>query len=659
MLQIEAPDRDTVLAQYQTSRIHSFWSSYARILQLTRVSLRSVDPTSMAVKKVFAYAELANLIADHNNSDQIIIDYGSKRYVFKTEHRLHLLTHLFKYVCDFHSQSMKREFFVGKRIRKNSETHSCKLLIEPYGIIEYSLQDGVLQEYLFCNITRLGYEQKTSSFTFEFSGRLKIFTVDNIDLLLSKVTSQLRRLGHRLTFHNQSLSDAISLRNGIYNNVGTFISYFEVNKQSQRHHRSSSRKLYVSDRYVVEKDAAGFEFVSIHQLVDVFCLRRSSSNPREFAIEYSDDTERTYTCVHRDTLLATLIDATHAVGNARACVKGYGDDGLRMLPKFATKDQERALTYSILGSSSIELWSLHALVKHCRSGESGMTELVRACKDFNANVTCPGIGASTDLIVVRTCIAGLLGALDRCLQSATESHPNLVDNLPTLLQSLYRLAPCVAGYKAFVSAIQPDSRHLFLQLLKMDSDFVRYWAIEVLLVLIRCPLLPRDLQQEYINRHTLLTEDIIRSLIDLIGTGIPDDIEEAAELSSLEGSMTSTQCEDRLSTPTRPAKVVTRSENERAVVPNSLIIISASSLLESVLSSGRDSTSPELADVVLDLLSQSADTLLLMLKSSSVLIVENAAILIHVLLRKRNSISSTLRECALIDGLVLRHFLHG
>ena len=536
---------------------------------------------------------------------------------------------------------------------------SCKLLIEPFGISEYSIQDKLLQEYLFSNITSIGYDQRTTCFTFEHSNQLKIFSVEISDSLLSKMNTKLKRLGHSINFHHQNLSDAMLLRSTFYKSIGSMISYFEVNKVSPRSQHSSSRKLYISERHLIEKDAAGFEFISAHQLSDIFCLRRSMSNPREFAVEYSDDSVRTYTCSDRDTLLATLIDTTHSIGNTRVCVKAFADDGIRLLPKYAPKAHESALTYSLLGSSSIELWFLNALAKQCRAIEGDLVSLVSACKDFNANVTCPGISASIDTGVIRTCTSGVLAALDRCLNTAAEFPSALLEYAPVLLQSLYRLIPCVAGYKAVVSDSKVDSRSVLLQLMLVDNEFINFWTIEVLLVLVRCPLLPRDLQQEYINRHTLLTEDIFRALVELIGACLPDGTEEGTELSSLEGSVASSHQDDRLSTPTRKTKAGFGYDRDRVIVPNALVVISASSLLESVLSSGRDSSSPELSDMALDLLTQSADTLLHMLKSSSVLIVENSAILIHVLLRRRKGLSSVLCERALIEGLLLRHFLYG
>ena len=67
-------------------------------------------------------------------------------------------------------------------------------------------------------------------------------------------------------------------------------------------------------KFNLEKDASGFQYVSYQRVKNIYALVRSSSNPREFTIEYQDGTSRTYTCPVRDTLLATLLDVAHAAG---------------------------------------------------------------------------------------------------------------------------------------------------------------------------------------------------------------------------------------------------------------------------------------------------------------------------------------------------------
>jgi hypothetical protein len=90
--------------------------------------------------------------------------------------------------------------------------------------------------------------------------------------------------------------------------------------------------------------------------------------------------------------------------------------------------------------------------------------------------------------------------------------------------------------------------------------------------------------------------------------------------------------------------------------PNSLVIVGAAGLLESIVSSKRDSSSPELVNKVLDILGERSGVLIHMLRSSSFLIMENAAILMFILLKNRNGVAAIIREAALSEGLALKHF---
>ena len=228
----------------------------------------------------------------------------------------------------------------------------------------------------------------------------------------------------------------------------------------------------------------------------------------------------------------------------------------------------------------------------------------------------------------------------------------------TVLQSLYRILFSVHGYKTFVAIREIDTRHVLIQLLKFDHDFVNYWTLEVLSLLCRCPLNPRKVQLEFVNKHTLLSDTMLTSLIDLMSERVTEDVEEVVEeeLGGDEGDGNGTGGSDKvvveetddipvksvaapslssyipgatsststLSKEEKQKKLFTRqqqddSENgdgKKTFFPNSLVIIAAASLLESLLSSLRDSSSPELMNKILDMLVERYDVLVHMLRSN-------------------------------------------
>ena len=96
-------------------------------------------------------------------------------------------------------------------------------------------------------------------------------------------------------------------------------------------------------------------------------------------------------------------------------------------------------------------------------------------------------------------------------------------------------------------------------------------------------------------------------------------------------------------------------EPGRRLWPQWHVVMSSASLLESVLSSRRDTTAPELVSAVLDRLGQRCEMLLHMLQTISFGVLENAAILMHVLQTFATG-GACLKEVALSEGLALKHF---
>jgi hypothetical protein len=499
--------------------------------------------------------------------------------------------------------------------------------------------------------------------------------------------------------------------------------------------------MHLAEEYLVEKDSSGFQYVSYQPISSIYAIVRSWNNPREFTIEYDNGTSRTYTCAVRDTLLAMLLDISHAIGNVRVIVTGEVSDGLRLMPRFAEEDYKASLTDAFFGASSIEAWFLARLAKACKSSGVGNSVdeagIELACKELNANVPCPGISPTSDATQVKACLRGVLMAIQSSLIAAIR-NPR-IDNsrsMALLLQTLYRLIPSVAGFKGFVEVREVDTRLLLLQLLQFDHDFVNYWTLQVLTSLCRCPLLPRNMQQEFVNKHTLLADQLLLCLIELMSSRIDTPSEDGekgdgengesnkSRSASVSGLEINVAVEDGANTPSpiptpginntgSSFLISTGSENstssrpmskrlnpvapnpsaishlpllpahfsvesrpnsisfrrrvpnsndipvgEETFFPNSLVVIAAAGLLESVVSSQRDTSSPELLHMVFDTMSDHCDALVHMLRSSSFLIMENAAILMFVLLKNRPKIAERLREMALAECLVLKNFYH-
>ena len=121
-------------------------------------------------------------------------------------------------------------------------------------------------------------------------------------------------------------------------------------------------------------------------------------------------------------------------------------------------------------------------------------------------------------------LLGILLSLQSTVVAAIDDERlDVTRYLVTLLQTLYRIIPCVHGYKSLVEIKEVDTRMLLLQLMRLDKEFVNYWTLEVLSVLCRCPLIPRCTQQEFVNKHTLLSDGMLRCLIEQMSWSKTDE----------------------------------------------------------------------------------------------------------------------------------------
>ena len=715
-----------IVAQFQTTRIRSLvgynMAGYKRIFQLSENCALTLDPGNFTVTNSFPYGDIAKLGPDDKHDDQLDIWMEDRsQFTFQTAFRGQLLCQFFECITkQFPNKFPAQGPFNGQRLKKNGTRVENTLLVASYGIIEQDSSGKVLKEYHFVNITRVGSDEQAKAFFFESSGRIKIFFCSELTKLIQIVRIGMNKLGMQkdvVFVSNQNVNDAIALRNKNYRDTGTAVSVFDVNKVTRRVSRPVPRQMHVTESYIVEKDVSGFQYVSFQKISSVYSIVRNWTSPREFTIEYDDGTSRTYTSAMRDTLLAMIVDVCHASGNMKVIVTGEISDNLRLMPRFAEENYESSIKDAFFGSSSIEAWFLARMAKMVKPPNTvDASALELAARELNANVACPGIAQNSDPTIVKTALTGLLKVLNKLVIEDMRNDRNGVNtrSIISLLQSLYRIITSNAGYKVFTEIKEVDTRLLTLQLLKMGNDFINYWTLLLLTSLCNCPLNPRQTKQEFVNKHTLLTDKMLVALIDLMSSRIDNDklnaeieveveggeedlarvaqeeksrsrsnsimsdnnssssnsnnskltpkvARNASNMSHLPGGLSRNSGQDKIDTGAKKERLRSNSQDEHeggTTYPNSLVIIASASLLESIVSSKRDSSSPELMNKVLDLMEQRTEVLINMLRSSSFLIMENAAILMFVLLKNRSSTSPAIKEMALSEGLTLKHFYH-
>ena len=686
-----------IIAQFQTTRIRLL-HSYKRIFQLTRDSALTLDPSTFSVTNTFLYSNIAKLGPDDKIEDQFVVECDKTTYNFKTAFRSQILCQLYECIQKKHPQKFKSFGpYLAHRLRKNGSRLECRVVAATYGLVETDPAGRIVQEYKYVNISGYGVDEQSRAFFLEASGRSKVFIVDDMTALVNGFRGQLKQLGLEKVqiTTNKKAEEITALRVQRYAATGLGVAQFDVSKVTKRSARPVPRQMHVTESFVIEKDLSGFQYVSFQRVTSIYAIVRSWTSPREFTIEYDDGTSRTYTSAARDTLLALLLDISHAAGNMRVIVTGEMSDNLRLMPRFAEEEYQSSIKDAFFGASSIEAWFLSRLSKACKAVPLETEAVELACREMNANVACPGIAANSDGTLVKTAMTGIL----RCLNSAIVGALNndRLDQsraIVSMLQALYRIIPSVHGYKAFVEVKEVDTRLLLLQLIQLENDFVNYWTLEVLMMLCSCPLPTRNTQQEFVNKHTLLTDKMLTCLIDLMSARIDhhhsdsDEGDAAAEDSAAASGAETKPAEADGASASASARVASNplptahlppstgvaakaapvvrvvrdqdpAKDSSTFFPNSLVIVGAAALLESIVSSRRDTSSPELMNKVLDLLEERCEVLIHMLRSTSFLIMENAAILMFVLLKNRQAVGPALKEMALSEALALKHFYNG
>lgn len=685
---------EEVIAQYQTARVRTLWKSYKRIFQLRKYSIVTIDPANFAATHNFLYDEIIKIYPNDKHPNQFTVEVNKQgSFAFETAYRSQLLCQLHE-CCDKATHKfLSNGPYTVERIKKNGTKNDVTLTSTPYGLIECDKYGRTIQEYKYVNITKVGVDTGNLSIFFEACARIKVYQMQMEPMkfvaFVDSIRKQLDQLGLGwipfLLDQKYTLVVEKRLATSFLTNSAP-VAVFDVYKPTRRYNRLMPRQLHVTEEFIVEKECVGYAIVSAQRLERIYSLVRCWESPKEFTIEFDDGSSRTYYSAIRDTLLAILLDVAHATGNVRVIVTGEESDALRLMPRFAEEKYKSSISDAFFGSDSIESWYLNRLAKSCRKITSNsvtvvdIQEIVTTSRELNANIPCPGIAVTSDTSTVKTVLAGVLRALQYFIVLSVQSEKQLnARAMAVLLQTLFRVVSSLAGFKCFVEVRDVDPRLILVQLLHINCDFVNYWTLEVLITLCHWQHNQiTNIQQEFVNKHTLLTDAMLVSLVNLMSTRVEfEATDTASESSGMEvtanaASTSTSTAPSGTDVPGTDAGVSVRksastgeissgygpgeAREDSGLFPNSLVIVGSAALLESILSSNRDTSSPELMNKVLDQLSDRCEVLVHMLRSTSFLIMENASILMHILLKNRNAVSPILQEAALSECLALKHF---
>ncbi|GMI07357.1 hypothetical protein TrLO_g7538 [Triparma laevis f. longispina] len=517
-----------------------------------------------------------------------------------------------------------------------------------------------------------------------------------------------------------SLNDWPQIRSSYGKNSGQPMSSFPVIKPSPRHPQStgSSRTLVLTQHNLLETDTVGGGIISVRPLSSIYALVRVSTGTA-LRVEYNDSTYRTYLSSSRDALACSLLDAALCVGNVDVCVTEGVSDGYRLLPRGVREvvDKKGGLMEAFFGPDTIEAWHLKRLGRVATSRLNlssssllepsptntplAVPEVLTASLEFNSNVPPEGITPGTDKKACTntlTPVVRLLGLLSKIKaedksDSYTPAEQQAAEEAcSALLQSVFRICKCVFGFQYFLET--PDVITVMAELLNAREQFTAFWAVKVLGVMVACPFSPRNKEQEFVNKQVLLAPPSIReTLVQILiggdgGWGKVNLTEEiipgyeppptpptpppqptqplvGPDGQTLPPSQQLQQQPPLPPPPPPPTHLVATLEHNNNDEPveskkmSTLLLMAVSELLESVLCSSHDTTAPERFEMLNQSLSEGYGALMEMIRSPCALVVENAALLLQMIVSHRPQISLLVRDAALSSATLLRHFYNG
>lgn len=669
------------LYQFQVTKLRSWRTGYVRLLCLYSDRFITMDAETHEMTNSWSYAVFTDWLALPKEKDCILLQVNADKLKFKchTIPRARVLTALLECKFGMEDDQEYPTFLQCVRQTRHGTRVDMSLQVAPHGLVErHPSTKAALQTYKYVDVVAVSFTADDSTgivlhFTSNDKSRLFYITSsrrhgNGRSDLLTLMRDQYETLGLELHVSEScSCVDWLDRRRRTVGNASSFgkiLTLWDVMKRTRRHDASLvgpthgvlggtvARKLAMtSGGYLLELDGAGV--VSVRLLGDLVALVRHPETDT-LTLEYTGDLQRTYASSNRDALIVSLLDtASSLVGNKQVHVSsvtsgGYCLSSLASISSEVSTNASASTTSASSGlfqSISIPVYCLKrvhsvstaAYAFMCHSSGESSTEnkpmsvpdecqmAVEACREFNASVPPTGLGlpkGAHDKVVLGS-IGALWGLVSKLLQrpphtNSRDWHEGETTAAP-LLETLFRLARTPAGYRG-TAELTPLQDSIGL-LWHVDDTFCKFWALRVLGLLLSSPP-ERDMEVEFVNKSVILKTGGQEMVDGLVWTLL-----HASEK---------------------------KADGQRLV--SDLILMVSSDILQSILCSNYDTTSPEYFSAFIKALSDGFRALLGALQSPTPFVIENTALLLHVLSTHAPETAAAIREASLGAGIVLQHF---
>ncbi|GKY91883.1 hypothetical protein MPSEU_000159900 [Mayamaea pseudoterrestris] len=667
--------------QYQVTKLRSWRTGYTRIFALHSDAFVTLDPDSYVETNRWPYRILTDWLALPNEPDCILLQVTGtaseklKLCIHGNVPRCMVLSNLLQ-LQDESAQLPASETMIvcnANRMTRIGTQKVCDLHVKPYGIVELSsTTKQTIRVYRFVDVLACSLLADTGIvLTLKQPHKSRLWFLPHATMrsqVMTRMAENMTLLGLSLQMQEsfKSSDEWLKVRQNV--SIGTVAMTWQVTKSTLRHDSKIvgapegwvggivTRELLVTGLgYLVERDGRGI--VSVRKLSELVTLvRHGQSN--ELTIEFENGSHQAYSCGCRDALLVSIMDAAAtlaknytihvsdvATSSYTLCSSGElldasaGQTSLFQqisIPYYCLKKVQHHATQSFAYVSG-QFASLQQqegpidLIEHCQS-------TLDACREFNASVLPTGDGLSDGTKSdknISAAVGALWGLIGRLLQpSSGSSDSATIQNLretmhaetiaATFFQTLYRLSQSATGYKV---TVELTSFQLSVPSIWGIRDaFCKFCALLVLDVLLS-GLSNRDLETEYVNKSVIF-KGVGQPLVDGIVGAL---VEPSGHRHSVPDS--------------GPGNDVSE-----------LVLMAASDTLQNILCSYHDTTAPEHFSAFIVALSDKYRSMLNTLRSKSPCVIENTALLLHLLSDHAPQTAAAIRDAALSSSILLHHF---
>jgi DNAJ protein RME-8 N-terminal len=647
------------LFQFQVTKLRSWRTGYTRLLCLYDDHFSTVDPDSHQVTNTWNYGSLTDFMAVEK--DQFLLEVATDKLKFQCHNvdRSIVLSALLQ--CrDEHAHTESSQGDGGatpvvlcNRWTRHGHIVPSALRLSSYALIEiHPVSRKSMQTYRYMDIAAISFlsDDPSGILLHLKSRKTRLFCVTNKSR--SDVVMWMRQNEDRIGLELH-MTDSCTLQQWKDRKreeqrprkSAPIATEWPVTKQSRRHDATVvgtasgngwpggviNRRLCITGTgQVLEMDASGM-VVNTRHLSELYALVRPSSAGDTIVMEYADGHSQKYSSQVRDSLLVSLLDAATTLGkNPKVQVSDVPSGGYCLASFSTLAAPEKG---GIFQPISIPLHCLKrvyavstAAFSYMNSNSESSTEegvpinpieecrnVVEICREFNASVlpTAEGLPTGEKDKHVLGSIGSLWGLVAWVLELKEDRHTSEQAAGP-MLQTLHRLSKTPAGYKNTIElATFLDCLPL---LLTINDPFSKFWGFRTLTVLLSgLPNKMRDKEIEYVNKSVIfktggpqLIHGLVLSLLD----------QRASDLT-------------------------------RMVM---------SDILQSILCSFADTTSPEVFSVFMQALGENYQALMNTLYQQTPFVLENTALLLHLLNSHAPTVAGAIREAALASGVLLHHF---